>query len=126
MLSCDAYDSHGEPGTDGGDLEVMRVKFRMDGFNASWSRLTSFQVLGFSWRESSVYMMLTDGTLPVWPICKGAGDPDIMPERTGGTVWKNPASRAGCCWMLSRVALSQDLDCCQNQAECSGVVIRWR
>ncbi len=85
---------------DGGGLAVMREKVRIDGFNASWSRFTSSQVLGLCWRESSAYMALTCGILPELPVCKSAGSPDMIPEASGAAGCMVPATCEGCCWML--------------------------
>lgn len=90
---------------DGGDLDVTRAKLRMDGFNASWSKLTSSQVLGLCSRESSANMALTHETLPGWPICKGADGPGTTPEATGGPGGKVPETWEGFGWMLPGAAM---------------------
>ena len=92
---------------DGGGLAVMREKVRMDGFNASWSRFTSSQLLGFCWRESSAYMVLTCGVLP---FCKGADSPGMIPEASGAASCMVPATCEGCCWMLPWATILQVLD----------------
>ena len=73
----------------------MRVKLRMEGFNASWSRWTSSHVLGFCWRESNARMGLTCGMMPGWPTCKGTDVPGMALGATGAlATWE------GCCCML--------------------------
>lgn len=102
----------------GGDLEVMRVKLRMDGFNAIWRRLTSSQVFGFSRRESNA-------DVPGWRIAKCVDGPDITPEAAGAVDWKGPPSWEGCCWMLLGAAMLYDVGCCRSTTDCSFMALRW-